>query len=212
MSPAQSITIPLLVELARELAASGDRKILGVTGAPGAGKSTVTSAIVSALGPEVAAVAPMDGFHMVNEKLVSLGRRDRKGAPDTFEVEAFVDLLLRIQNQGEESIFAPDFDREIDAPRENAIEIKNSVPLVITEGNYLLHSGGGWERVSPLLSQSWFVLLDDDIRHERLIRRHMNFGMTEAQARTWTLGTDEKNAQGVRDDVRKADLVITLKQ
>ena len=212
MSPAQSITLPLLVELARELAASGGRKILGVTGAPGAGKSTVTSAIVSALGPEVAVIAPMDGFHMVNEKLVSLGRRDRKGAPDTFEVEAFVDLLLRIQNQGEESIFAPDFDREIDAPRENAIEIKNSVPLVITEGNYLLHSRGGWEHVSPLLSQSWFVLLDNDIRHERLIRRHMNFGMTEAQARTWTLGTDEKNAQGVRDDVRKADLVITLKQ
>ena len=212
MSPTQSLTLPLLVELAREMALTGERKILGVTGAPGAGKSTVTSAIVKALGPELAVIAPMDGFHMLNEKLIELGRRDRKGSPDTFEVEAFVELLAAIKGQENDVIYAPDFDRTIDAPREAAIAIKKSVPLVITEGNYLLHDHGGWERVAPLLTQSWFVLLDDDIRHERLIRRHMSFGMSQEEAIAWTLGTDEKNAQGVRDDVLHADLVITLEE
>ena len=210
MSSSQSLTLPLLVELARELAAAGERQILGVCGAPGAGKSTVTSAIVEALGPDLAVIAPMDGFHMVNEKLEELGRRNRKGAPDTFEVDAFVELLSQIRHQTEELISAPDFDRTIDAPRDGVISIKKSVPLVITEGNYLLHGHGGWERVAPLLTQSWFVMLDDEIRQERLIRRHMSFGMSEARARAWTLGSDEKNAQGVREDVLRADLVITL--
>ena len=212
MSPTRSLTIPLLIELAREIALKGERTLLGVTGAPGAGKSTVTTAIVSALGPELAVIAPMDGFHMQNSKLQELKRRDRKGAPDTFEVAAFVDLLARIKNQSEEIVLAPNFDRTIDAPVEGAVSIRRDVPLVITEGNYLLHPHGGWERVAPLLSESWFVLLDEQIRHDRLIKRHMSFGMSFEEATAWTLGSDEDNARGVRDDVLRADLVITLTQ
>ena len=212
MSTPQSLTLPLLVELAREIAETGERTLLGVTGAPGAGKSTVTSAIVSALGPDLAVIAPMDGFHMVNSKLHDLNRRDRKGAPDTFEVDAFVDLLERLKNQRDEIIYAPDFDRVIDAPVEAAIAISGTVPLVITEGNYLLHNHGGWERVAPLLSHSWFVHIEDEIRQERLIKRHMSFGMSRAEAVAWTMGSDENNAIRVQDDVMRADLVITLTQ
>jgi pantothenate kinase len=210
MSRSQSLTLPLLVDLAREIAEKGERTLLGVTGAPGAGKSTVTSAIVDALGPELAVIAPMDGFHMVNSRLMELNRRERKGAPDTFEVDAYADLLARLMNQAEEIILAPDFDRTIDAPIEGAISIHKNVPLVITEGNYLLHNQGGWERVAPLLSQSWFVLLDADIRHERLIKRHMSFGMSREEATSWTLGSDENNALAIREDALRADLVITL--
>ncbi|CAB4542435.1 MAG: nucleoside/nucleotide kinase family protein [Actinobacteria bacterium] len=212
MNTPQPLTLPLLVELAREIAEKGIRTLLGVTGAPGAGKSTVTSAIVSALGPELAVIAPMDGFHMVNSKLHDLNRRDRKGAPDTFEVDAFVGLLEQLKFQRDEIIYAPDFDRVLDAPVEAAIAIPRSVPLVITEGNYLLHNHGGWERVAPLLSHSWFVHIDDEIRQERLIKRHMSFGMSHAEAIAWTMGSDERNAIGVREDVMRADLVITLTQ
>jgi pantothenate kinase len=210
MSTPQSLSLPLLVELAREIAQKGERTLLGVTGAPGAGKSTVTAAIVEALGPERAVIAPMDGFHMLNSKLHELNRRDRKGAPDTFEVSDFVDLLQRLKNQHEEIILAPDFDRTIDAPVADAIAIHKSVPLVITEGNYLLRNQGGWEAVAPLLSQSWFVLLDDEVRQERLIKRHISFGMTREEAAAWTLGSDEANAMRIREDVMRADLVITL--
>jgi len=210
MSPTHSLTLPLLVELARELAQKHDRTLLGVTGAPGAGKSTVTAAIVNALGPELAVIAPMDGFHMQNSKLHKLNRRDRKGAPDTFEVDAYADLLARLKNQQEEIVLAPDFDRTIDAPVEAAIAIHKSVPLVITEGNYLLHHNGGWEQVAPLLSQTWFVLLSDEIRQERLIKRHMSFGMSREAATAWTLGSDENNAIAIREDALRADLVITL--
>ena len=105
-----------------------------------------------------------------------------------------------------------DFDRVLDAPVEAAIAIPRSVPLVITEGNYLLHNHEGWERVAPLLSHSWFVHIDDEIRQERLIKRHMSFGMSHAEAIAWTMGSDERNAIGVREDVMRADLVITLTQ
>ena len=210
MSRSQSLTLTLLVDLACEIAEKGERTLLGVTGAPGAGKSTITAAIVEALGPELAVIVPMDGFHMLNSKLHELNRRDRKGAPDTFEVAAYADLLARLKNQQEELVLAPDFDRTIDAPVAAAVAIHKRVPLVITEGNYLLHKNGGWERVAPLLSQTWFVLLSDEIRQERLIKRHMSFGMNQEAATAWTLGSDENNALAVREDALRADLVITL--
>ena len=81
----QDATLDQLVESAKALAVPGERRILGITGAPGAGKSTVAEQLVTALGPNTAVLVPMDGFHLANEVLIDLGRRDRKGAHDTFD-------------------------------------------------------------------------------------------------------------------------------
>jgi pantothenate kinase len=71
-----------LTELTRRLLRKGGRTILGITGPPGAGKSTIAAAIVDAVGAGARLVG-MDGFHLAHAEFIRLGRVDRKGAPDT---------------------------------------------------------------------------------------------------------------------------------
>jgi pantothenate kinase len=82
-------TFPQLVERARRLAVTGERRILGITGAPGSGKSTLAAALVEALAP-AALLVSMDGFHLANQELRRLRRRDRKGAADTSDANGYV--------------------------------------------------------------------------------------------------------------------------
>lgn len=81
-----------------------------MTGAPGAGKSTLTAAVVSALA-HAAVLVPMDGFHLANAELERLGRRERKGAPDTFDGAGYVALLACLRRAEAESVYAPAFCR-----------------------------------------------------------------------------------------------------
>ena len=84
------------------------------------------------------------------------------------------------------------------------------VPLIVTEGNYLLVADGHWARVRPLLDEAWFVETDEDLRRERLIARHVAFGKDPEYARAWSLGTDERNAALVASTRSRADLIVRL--
>ena len=121
---------------ARELASQGGRRILGIAGKPGGGKSTVARAVVAELADR-ARLVPMDGFHLAQPELVRLGRRDRMGAPDTFDAAGYAALLTRLRSD-EPTVYAPEFRREIEEPIAGAIAVPREVPLVVTEGNYLL--------------------------------------------------------------------------
>ncbi|MFJ6723264.1 nucleoside/nucleotide kinase family protein, partial [Streptomyces sp. NPDC091259] len=132
---------------ARALAAAGGRRILGIAGAPGAGKSTLAAELVRALGPGLAVVVPMDGFHLAQAELERLGRADRKGAPDTFDAAGYVALLARLRERAAAAVYAPTFDRALEEPVAGSIRVGPHVPLVITEGNYLLHGAGAWAGV-----------------------------------------------------------------
>ena len=146
-----ALSVAQLVERARGLAEQGGRRLLGITGAPGAGKSTVARAVVEELGPELCALVPMDGFHLANVTLIAWGRRDRKGAWDTFDADGYVHLLRRLRDQTEEYVHAPDFYREIEESIGSARPVHRDVPLVVTEGNYLLSGEGAWPQVAGLL-------------------------------------------------------------
>ena len=196
------------VERAVSLAAGG-RTILGIAGCPGAGKSTVSAAIIDDV--PLSVVVPMDGFHLLNEQLVALGRRDRKGAPDTFDVAGYVALLDRIRHQGTDSTMrAPRYDRAASTPVADAIEIDGRAALVITEGNYLLLDAGPWSAVRPLLDEVWYVDVSDDVRVSRLIARHIEFGKSPDEAREWVLRSDETNAALVASTRSRADAVVRL--
>lgn len=194
---------------AQELAAQGGRALLGITGAPGAGKSTLAQWLVEELGDE-AVLVPMDGYHLANEVLIARGARDRKGAPDTFDAGGYVSMLERLRSQTEDVVYAPRFDREIEESLGSAIVIPRSTCLVVTEGNYLLLPDEPWSRTRALLDETWFLLPADEVRHERLIARHMAFGKSEEDARAWSLGSDERNAELIRATMDGADLVIDL--
>jgi pantothenate kinase len=181
------------------------RFLLGVTGAPGAGKST-WAAEQARRDPE-AAVLPMDGFHLPQAELVRLGRRDRMGAPDTFDVDGFVATLEALRAGAE--VNAPGFDRTTEEPVARVIEIGAGIRVVIVEGNYLLHDRDGWERVRPLLDRVVFLAPDDAVRRERLIARHIAFGKSPQEAEAWVARSDDANAALVAGTASRADEVIT---
>ena len=179
----------------RRLMAQRDRTVLGLVGPPGAGKSTLAAALQLALG-DVAQVVPMDGFHLANVELQRLGRAARKGAPDTFDAAGYAALLQRLRTQrADETVYAPEFRRELEEPVAGAIAVLPQTRLVITEGNYLLLDEGPWAGVAALLDETWYVTVDDGLRTDRLVRRHEHFGRSAQAAQDWVQGTDEPNAR-----------------
>lgn len=198
-----------LVERARRLASQGGRRILGITGAPGSGKSSLAAALVAALAP-AAVLVPMDGFHLANRELERLGRRDRKGAADTFDAAGYVALLRRLRDGGEELVYAPEFRREIEEPIACAIPVLRETPLVVTEGNYLLVDRRPWRSVAELLDEAWYLEPPEQVRLQRLVARHIAFGKDPAAAYAWSHGTDQRNAELIAATRRHADLVVRL--
>jgi len=198
-----------LVGRARDLAARGPRAILGLAGPPGGGKSTLAQAVADALGDE-AVLVPMDGFHLAQPELVRLGIRDRMGAPHTFDARGYAALLARLRAREDGVVYAPAFRREIEEPVAGSIAVAPGVPLVVTEGNYLLLDEGDWAGVRPLLDEAWYVEMDEDTRLEWLIARHVEFGKAPEEARAWVLRSDQANAAVVAPTRERADLVVRL--
>ena len=197
------------LERARRLAAGGRRALLGITGPPGGGKSTLAHAIATELGDEAVLVG-MDGFHLAQAELERLGRAARKGAPDTFDAAGYVALLRRLRDASEDVVYAPEFRREIEEPINAAIAVPRDVPLVITEGNYLLVDEGPWRHVRDLLDETWYVVQDESTRVELLIARHIEFGKDPDFARDWVLRSDERNAELVATTRQRADALVRV--
>ncbi|WP_405793518.1 nucleoside/nucleotide kinase family protein [Streptomyces sp. NBC_01506] len=205
--------LDVLIRRARQLAAPGQRRILGIAGAPGAGKSTLAAELVAALGGS-AVLVPMDGFHLAQAELRRLGRADRKGAPDTFDAVGYAALLARLRAPAAGVVvYAPAFDRALEEAVAGSIPVAPDVPLVITEGNYLLHGDDGdgdWAPVRTLLDEAWFLELDPVVRVRRLVERHVRFGKERPRAERWVQDSDEANARLVAHGRHRADLVVPV--
>jgi pantothenate kinase len=195
-----------LVSRARALV--GDqRSVLGLTGAPGAGKSTLARELAAALPGSV--VVPMDGFHLPTARLAELGLVGERGTPRTFDAAGYVDLLRALRTAA--TVRAPAFDRMLEEPVAAAIDIPATARLVITEGNYLLLDDPPWSGVRDPLDEVWFVEVPEAVRIDRLIARHVEFGRPRAEARERaTRGSDAANARLVAASRSRADLVVEL--
>ena len=204
-------TFAALVERARSLASGGGRAILGITGAPGAGKTTLAEELVAAIArssPGWVAHVPMDGFHLADAELVRLGLCDRKGAPDTFDALGYAALLRRLREDRDAVVYAPGFERVIEQPIAGAVPVPREARLIVSEGNYLLVDEPRWTRVRSLVDEVWYVEVEPAERLRRLVERHIRFGKDETTARAWASGTDELNAEVVVATRNRADLLV----
>ena len=202
-------SIDEVVSLARVAAPGKPRSIVGIAGTPGAGKSTLAAEVVTTLGP-TAVLLPMDGFHLPQSSLVALGRRERMGAPDTFDVPALLRILSDLSRFSDQTLRAPGFDRDTEEPVPDAIVLGPEHRTVIVEGNYLLLDSDGWGDVAGFLDLRLYLHLDRETRQQRLIARHERFGKSPAEARAWALGTDETNARLIEATATRADYGIDL--
>ena len=186
------------------------RSIIGIVGKPGAGKSTVVSEIEKRFDSSQVSVIPMDGYHLSNEELISLDRRDRKGAPDTFDTQSFISLISKVKNNPETELRFPIFHREIEASKADEGIVQSGVKVIVVEGNYLFSEEHNWEGVFPLLDHTWFIEIADEVRIERLIARHIRYGKTPEDAEKWSRGSDEANARFIELTAHRASNIIKL--
>ena len=208
----EHLGIDALVAAAVDLVGDRRRAVLGIAGAPGAGKSTLAEALVEgvarAKGADWVAHVPMDGFHLADVQLDRLGSRDRKGAPDTFDAEGYAALLRRLVDDPESWVYAPGFERTLEQPLAAAMVVPPAARLVVTEGNYLLLPEPRWQQARAALAEVWFVTGDDDLRRSRLVERHVVFGKEPDAAVAWVEQTDEANAALVAAAADRADRLV----
>jgi pantothenate kinase len=193
--------------------------VIGVVGAPGAGKTTLVEGLVRDLNRDIPdperqqyAHVPMDGFHLSDQELRRLGLLDRKGAPETFDVHGYAATLHRLRSPRTAVVYAPGFERTIEQPIAGVVPVYPSVTTILTEGNYLLLDRPGWQQVRDQCTEVWYCQQDDGRRIRRLIQRHIRFGKTPAEAELWVRTVDEQNARLIRSTRALADLVVTLEE
>ncbi|KAJ9134260.1 Nicotinamide riboside kinase [Pleurostoma richardsiae] len=169
-----------------------DRRILiALSGVPGSGKTTIAAAVLRALpsyGIENAQVVPMDGFHYPKAVLATFEDPDmafhRRGAPFTFDADAFVKIVVALRNTPVTTVDAPNlairapsFDHAVKDPVPDDIEILSTTKVVIIEGNYTLLDQPPWRKIAKLVDDRWFVDVPPEIAKERLIARHLRAGI-----------------------------------
>lgn len=201
-----------LVDRAVALTKRRPRLLLGLAGAPAAGKSTLATWLVDRLNARrlPAVGVPMDGFHLADAALDALGRRDRKGAVDTFDGHGYLALLRRLRAEQETTVYAPAFERDLEQPVAGSIAVPPGTRVVVSEGNYLLLGEPPWPAVWAEFDEVWFVGLDDDTRRARLLDRHVRYGKAPDAARSWVEAVDEPNARLIEASAGRADLRVDL--
>lgn len=189
---------------------SKTRVVIGITGKPGAGKSTVTSKLKETIPGERTVILSQDGYHLSNLQLESLGRSNFKGAPDTFDSEGFSKILFRVKSELKNNIYFPIFHREIEESISAEGLITEKTNVVLVEGNYLLFETHGWGEVAKHLDEIWYLQVDDDLRLSRLVARHIEFGKNPQVAVAWAHGSDEANARLIEKVRDKANAFLLV--
>lgn len=184
---------------------------LGIAGAPGSGKSTISQKLALRLG-DTAIVVPMDGYHYYRSELDQMAdakeAHRRRGAPFTFNAQRFVDEIAEARKRREGRF--PSFDHGTGDPVEEDVRLlKGHHRVVIVEGNYLLLDDEPWNQIRALLDESWYLDVEINLCMERVRARFLATGRDSQTAHRRIADNDRPNAELVaRVSPKNADRVI----
>lgn len=180
------------------------RLLIAIAGPPASGKTTLAKQLSEAL-PNASYVG-MDGFHLDNKILATLGLMSRKGAPETFDVDGLMHMVQRLKQRRD--VYVPDFDRQIDRSINCAHHVPGTDDVVIIEGNYLLLDKGVWRDLHQLWDWSIFLSSDPQVIEQRLFDRWLSHGYSREQTHLKVHGNDLRNAEVILMHQHAADLTL----
>jgi len=206
-----TMTLAALTDTLLQRASGHSRFITAIAGPPGAGKSTLADALYSELTKrgEKAEVLPMDGFHMDNGILRERGLLARKGAPETFDVRGFFDIVTAVRKADRE-VLVPVFDRSREIAIASARSVSSETRFILAEGNYLLLNEEPWVRLKNSFDFSIFVGPTVEVLEQRLRDRWIGYGLDEAGIAAKLYENDLPNGKRVVENSQEADIKIDI--
>jgi pantothenate kinase len=192
---------------------AGRRLVVAVAGIPGSGKSTLCAKVADELSKGAlgfAKVVPMDGFHLTNAELDARGLRKRKGSPESFDLDAFKQLVYQLSD-AQATLTFPIYDRALHEPvlrDEPAQRLDSACRVVIVEGNYLLMDEPGWRDMGWVWNIRVFMNMSLDKAREDVIARHVRGGRSVEDAQAHYEVNDLPNARRVLAKMFRPDFVV----
>jgi len=198
------ISDDIILQLERLRSQTSKRLLVAVAGAPASGKTTLAHDLANRI-PNCASVS-MDGFHLDNPILKHMNLSDRKGSPETFDLDGFTALVRRLREPSD--VYVPVFDRQTERTINSASLIPGSANIIVAEGNYLLLDEPGWKKLQSLWDYSIFLETNLATIERRLLDRWLSHGYTHDGAHEKISLNDLPNAKRILSHLLPADLVI----
>jgi pantothenate kinase len=188
-----------------------NRLMVCIAGAPGSGKSYISSYLLKKINfiRRQSEIFEMDGFHYDDVILKKKKLIKRKGSQQTFDVMGLKSFLQRLKTNNEVQVTVPIFDRKLELSRGSAKIIKNTIPLIITEGNYLLLKQKPWSELQSYFDLTIMIKSSQKNLSKRLTERWKSFNYSKDIIKQKVFENDLPNARYVYENSIKADIEFT---